>query len=87
MMLSAAVVAGVANLVDPDTPLTMLHHLAAGSLLFGALVVFIRLFSNYPEGVVFAVLLMNAFVPLINRWTIPQPFGAREAAATDGGQA
>lgn len=41
----------------------------------GALVVFIRVFSNYPEGVVFAVLLMNATVPLINRWTIPRPFG------------
>ena len=112
MILSAAAVAGVANLVDPDTPLTVLHHLVGGSLLFGAvfiatdpvtsplapraraiygagigaLVIFIRIFSNYPEGVVFAVLLMNATVPLINRWTIPKPFGAREAAAMNGGE-
>ena len=35
----------------------------------------IRLFSGYPEGVMFAVLVMNAVVPLINRWTIPRPLG------------
>lgn len=110
MIAGAAVVAAVANLVDPDTPLTMLQHLVGGSLIFGAifiatdpvtsplsprgravygagigaLVIFIRIFSNYPEGVVFAVLLMNAAVPLINRWTIPQVFGAREADAAVG---
>jgi Na+-translocating ferredoxin:NAD+ oxidoreductase RnfD subunit len=34
--------------------------------------------------VVFAVLLMNAAVPLINRWTIPRPFGAsRQKAETE----
>ncbi len=50
-----------------------------GKLLFGMgvgfFVVVIRLFSSYPEGVMFAVLLMNAAVPLLNRWTVPRPFG------------
>ncbi len=41
----------------------------------GALVMLIRVFSGYPEGMMFAVLLMNAAVPLINRWTIPRPLG------------
>ena len=41
----------------------------------GALVMLLRLYSGYPEGVMFAVLLMNAVTPLINRWTIPRPFG------------
>ena len=41
----------------------------------GALVMLLRLFSGYPEGVMFAVLLMNALTPLINRMTIPRPFG------------
>jgi len=41
----------------------------------GALVMLLRLFSGYPEGMMFAVLLMNAVTPLINRWTIPRPFG------------
>jgi electron transport complex protein RnfD len=52
-----------------------------GKFLFGAgvgaLVIFIRVFSGYPEGVMFAVLLMNAIAPMINRWTIPCPVGGR----------
>ena len=60
---------------DPvSSPMT-----SKGKLLFGIgiglLVVLIRLFSGYPEGVMFAVLVMNAAVPLINRWTIPRPLG------------
>ncbi|MFW5841041.1 MAG: RnfABCDGE type electron transport complex subunit D [Planctomycetota bacterium] len=41
----------------------------------GLLIMLIRLLSSYPEGVMFSVLLMNAVVPLINRWTIPKPVG------------
>jgi electron transport complex protein RnfD len=41
----------------------------------GCFVWVIRTFSGYPEGVMFAVLLMNALVPLINRWTVPIPVG------------
>ena len=41
----------------------------------GALVMLFRLLSNYPEGVMFAVLIMNAMTPLINQWTIPKPLG------------
>lgn len=42
---------------------------------FGAVVMLIRKLSGYPEGVMFAVLIMNSLVPLINRWTIPTPVG------------
>jgi electron transport complex protein RnfD len=38
-------------------------------------VVLIRQFSGYPEGVMFAVLLMNAVVPLLNNATVPVPHG------------
>ena len=60
---------------DPVTsPLT-----PKGKLIFGfgtgVLIMTLRLFSGYPEGVMFAVLLMNALTPLINRWMIPKPFG------------
>lgn len=52
-----------------------------GCLLFGTgigiLVVVIRLFGGLPEGVMYAVLLMNAAVPLINRWTKPHILGER----------
>jgi electron transport complex protein RnfD len=61
---------------DPVTsPLTSKGKFIFG-LGIGLLTVFIRLFSGYPEGIMFAVLLMNATVPLINRWTIPRPLGA-----------
>ena len=49
----------------------------------GFLVVVIRLFSSYPEGVMFAVLVMNAAVPLMNRWTIPRPLGGLPPSRAD----
>ncbi len=60
---------------DPvSSPLTPRGRLIFG-IGFGAFVMLLRLASSYPEGVMFAVLLMNAVVPLINRWTIPTPVG------------
>lgn len=50
-----------------------------GMLVFGVgcgvLTVLIRLFGGYPEGVSFAILLMNAATPLIDRFTRPTRFG------------
>lgn len=101
MIGSVALLAGIGQLLAPASPMTVMHHLLAGSLLFGAffiatdpvsspltprgkliygagigvLVYVLRMFSGYPEGVMFAVLLMNAAAPMINRWTIPLPLG------------
>ncbi len=59
-----------------------------GMLVFGAgcgvLTVLIRLFGGYPEGVSFAILLMNAATPLIDRFTPPRKFGQRAVAAQGG---
>ncbi|MDR0976652.1 MAG: RnfABCDGE type electron transport complex subunit D [Prevotellaceae bacterium] len=41
----------------------------------GALTVVIRLFGAYPEGMSFAILIMNAFTPLINNYCKPKRFG------------
>jgi electron transport complex protein RnfD len=41
----------------------------------GALVVVIRLWGGLPEAVMYAILLMNALVPYINRSTQPRVFG------------
>ncbi len=50
-----------------------------GKLIFGVgigLITFvIRHFGYLPEGVSYAILLMNLFVPFINRITTPKPFG------------
>ncbi|MCB0458576.1 MAG: RnfABCDGE type electron transport complex subunit D [Flavobacteriaceae bacterium] len=42
----------------------------------GVITVVIRLFGAYPEGVSFAILIMNAFVPLINKYFKPRRFGS-----------
>lgn len=41
----------------------------------GVLTVIIRVWGAYPEGVSFAILLMNAFVPLMNSYIKPKRFG------------
>jgi electron transport complex protein RnfD len=50
-----------------------------GMIIFGigigVLTIVIRVFGAYPEGVSFAILIMNAFVPLINRYIKPKRFG------------
>lgn len=43
----------------------------------GLITVVIRLFGAYPEGVSFAILIMNAFVPLINTYFKPRRFGSK----------
>jgi electron transport complex protein RnfD len=50
-----------------------------GQLLFGfgcgMLTIVIRVWGAYPEGVSFAILIMNAFVPLIDKGFKPRVFG------------
>lgn len=50
-----------------------------GMLIYGVaigfLTVVIRLFGAYPEGMSFAILIMNAFTPLINMYCKPKKFG------------
>lgn len=52
-----------------------------GKIIFGLgcgiLTILIRNFGAYPEGVSFAILIMNAFVPLINRGFRPKRYGSR----------
>jgi electron transport complex protein RnfD len=50
-----------------------------GRLIFGAGIgvatYVIRTWGGYPDGVAFAVLLMNAAAPLIDRYTVPRIYG------------
>lgn len=54
---------------------------AWGKVIFGIgcglLTILIRLYANLPEGVSYAIVLMNITVPLIERVTQRRPFGAR----------
>ena len=45
----------------------------------GALTVIIRNWGSYPEGMSFAILIMNAFTPLINHYVKPKRFGESPA--------
>lgn len=79
MMLGALYMA-TDMVTSPVTP--------AGMVVFGVgcgvLTVLIRLFGGYPEGVSFAILLMNAATPLIDRYLQPRPFGVGKKAVPHG---
>ena len=64
---------------SPTTPL--------GKLIFGigcgAIAFVIRKWSNLPEGVSYAILLMNILTPHINTLTKRKPFGVKEAAKNE----
>ena len=53
-----------------------------GQIIFaigcGLLTVIIRAFSAYPEGVSFAILIMNALVPLIDKFAVQRYYGERK---------
>lgn len=55
---------------SPMTPMGMIIF----GIGIGVLTVLIRVFGAYPEGVSFAILIMNAFVPLLNKIK-PKSFG------------
>lgn len=79
MLLSGGLMFGAVFMVtDPvTTPIT-----SRGMWIFGLgvgfLVVLIRVFGGLPEGVMFAILLMNSVTPLINRHTQARIFGGQK---------
>jgi electron transport complex protein RnfD len=50
-----------------------------GGIIFGVgiglITMLVRYFGAYPEGMSFAILIMNAVVPLINKWCHTKKFG------------
>ena len=60
----------------PTSPMT-----SKGKLIFGlgcgVLTVLIRLYSGFPEGVAYAILMMNLTVPLIDRFVRPRVYGTK----------
>ncbi len=60
---------------DPvTTPVTKLGRIIFG-VGTGVMIMVLRYFSGLPEGVMYSVLFMNAFVPIINRFSRPLSFG------------
>ncbi len=83
MLFSGGLVLGAVYMAtDPVTsPVTNLGAWIFGAGI-GALVVAIRLWGGLPEGVMYAILLMNAMVPFISRATQPRVFGTARPRET-----
>jgi len=90
-LLSGAAVLGACIIA---TDYVTSPNTTSGQLLFaagiGLLTWVIRTWGGYPEGMAFAVLLMNALTPVIDRWCKPRILGRDrrgQALATQGGEA
>lgn len=57
-----------------SSPMTRKGMIIYG-VAIGALTFVIRVWGAYPEGISFAILIMNGFTPLINNYTTPKRFG------------
>jgi len=103
-LATVAMLAAIANTVDPNHYTPPLFHLLAGGLMLCAFfmatdpvsspvtpvgqIVFgvgcgvitwsIRTWGGYPEGAMFAVVLMNCAVPLIDHYCRPKVYGQRK---------
>jgi len=62
---------------DPVSGSTTFRGKLIFGFLAGAIAYVIRVFGGYPDGVAFAVLLMNLCVPLIDMYTQPPIFGMK----------
>ncbi len=69
------------NATDPVTSPITLRGRWIYAVLIGALIVLLRGLTSDPEGVTFSILIANAFVPLLDRWTLPKSFGGQGGAA------
>ena len=58
------------------SPMTKKGQIIYG-VSIGLLTIIIRNFGAYPEGMSFAILIMNAFTPLINNYCKPKRFGEK----------
>ncbi len=76
-LLSGGLIIGAIFMITDmvTSPMTSKGHLLFG-FGCGAITLLIRLKGGYPEGVCYSILIMNAFVPLIDRYFVPRRFGA-----------
>ncbi len=76
VLLSGGLMLGAIFMATDYVTSPMSHK---GMLIYGIaigfLTVVIRMFGAYPEGMSFAILIMNAFTPLINNYCKPKRFG------------
>ncbi|MBW5290156.1 MAG: Electron transport complex protein RnfD [Candidatus Ruthia sp. Asou_11_S2] len=75
LMLGGTMLGAFFIATDPVSASTTPKGRIIYGFLIGVLIVIIRTFGGYPDGIAFAVLLMNMTVPLIDSSTQPKVFG------------
>ena len=79
-LLSGGLMLGAIFMATDYVTSPMSHR---GQLIYGVCIglitMIIRLYGSYPEGMSFAIFIMNAFVPLINTYVKPQRFSSKAA--------
>lgn len=76
-LILAAIFMATDYATSPVTPVGRIIY----GVCIGLITVFIRYFGGYPEGVSFAILLMNFFAWFIDKHTIPTKFGGEKKYA------
>jgi len=74
MMTGGAFYAALLHITDPVTSCMSQKGKIILAVLVGLLTVLIRNLTGYNEGVTFAILIGNMFVPLLDRMTLPKSF-------------
>lgn len=75
LMLGGTMLGAFFIATDPVSASTTPKGRIIYGFLIGVLIVIIRTFGGYPDGIAFAVLLINMTVPLIDAFTQPKVFG------------
>jgi len=75
LMLGGTMLGAFFIATDPVSASTTPKGRLIYGFLIGVLIVIIRNYGGYPDGVAFAVLLLNMTVPLIDQYTQPKVFG------------
>ncbi len=75
LMLGGTMLGAFFIATDPVSACTTPKGRLIYGFLIGMLIVIIRTFGNYPDGIAFSVLLINITVPLIDYYTQPKVFG------------
>lgn len=83
-MLAGGLILGVFFMATDmvTSPMTPMGQIVFG-VGAGILTIAIRNWGAYPEGVSFAILIMNAFTPLINKGIKPKRFGSKAVVSTE----
>ena len=81
LLTGGALLGAIFMATDYATSPMTTRGMAIYGIGIGVITMLIRTWGAYPEGMSFAILIMNATVPLINKYVKPKRFGANPATS------